>query len=68
METDKNNDKIEFVPKFLINLSYKNLEKNDKIFLDMILMKDIIAEIEIMNEILYLNEENENANTKINII
>ena len=68
---DENNNKIEFVPKFLINLSFntsKNLEKNDKIFLDMILMEDIIAEIEIMNDTLYLNEENENVNTKINLI
>jgi hypothetical protein len=68
-KVDKNNDKIEFVPKFVVNLSFttsKNLEKKDKIYLDITLMEDIINENEIMDGTFFLNKEN--GETKVNLI
>ena len=68
-KADKNNDKIEFVPMFVVNPSFttsKNLEKNDKIYLDITLMDDIISENEIMDGTFFLNKEN--GETKVNLI
>ena len=67
---DENNNKIEYVPKFVVSPSYstsKNLEKNDIIYLDITLMEDIINEISIADETFILNKEEEN-NISINLI
>jgi hypothetical protein len=69
-KNDENNKKIEFVPKFVVNPSYstsKNLEKNDKIYLDITLMEDITNEISIADETFILNKEEENG-ISINLI
>ena len=69
-KNDENNTKIEFVPKFVVNPSYstsKNLEKNDKIYLDITLMEDITNEISIADETFILNKEEENG-ISINLI
>ena len=67
---DENNNKIEYVPKFIVSPSYltsKNLEKNDIIYLDITLMEDIINEISIADETFILNKEEEN-DISINLI
>ena len=67
---DENNNKIEYVPKFVDSPSYstsKNLEKKDIIYLDIILMEDIKNEISITDETFILNKEEEN-DISINLI
>lgn len=67
---DKNNNKIEFVPKFIVNPSYatsKNLEKNGVISLDITLMDDITTEISIADETFILNKE-DNSDVSINLV
>ena len=69
-KADENNDKIEFIPKFVVYSSYstsKNLEKNDKIYLDMALMEDIADKISIFDGTFILNQKKENEKS-INLI
>ena len=60
---DENNKKIEFVPKYCVSPSsstYKNLEKNDIIELDMTLMSSTLNEITIEDGTFILKKENDN--------
>ena len=63
-KADGNNNKIEYVSKFVVNPSYstsKNLEKNGKIYLNVALIKDITDEISIIDGTFILEKEKENS-------
>ena len=67
-KADGNNNKIKYVSKLFFNPSYstsKNLEKNDKLYLNVALIKDIIDEISIIDGTFILEKEKENS---INLI